>query len=128
MPRLRSWKHEKFCELVASGEDPRAAYTLTGYVPNRANHNKLLRRSDIAARIEELRSGRATMARAAQVPADVVLEQLRRCGVESFADLFDRDAAGTLCARDLHAVPVEASIALFRLLREALRIPNAITL
>jgi hypothetical protein len=128
MPELRIWKHEKFAQLVASGDDPRTAYTIAGYAPNRANHNKLLRRPEIVARIEQIRIERATKARAAQLSAEAVLEHLRRCGVESLADLFERDAAGTLGARDLQAVPVEASIALFRLLSKALRIPNALAL
>lgn len=128
MSQLRRWSHEKFAELVAAGEDPRTAYQVAGYAPNRANHNRFLRRSDIRARIEEIKLERAAKARAAQVSPEIIVEQLAHRGVESFADLFERDAVGILRPRDLQAVPVEVSIALFRLLREAMGIPNALAL
>jgi hypothetical protein len=126
MGSLRNWKHEKFAELVATGENPRRAYELAGYTPHRANHNKLLARPDIAARIDELKRDRALRACAARVPIEQILGSLERCGLDRLADFFERDAAGILRVRDLQAVPVEVSLALLRNLREGFQIPQVI--
>jgi hypothetical protein len=49
-----------------------------------------------------------------------VLAALSRCGIERLADFFELDDAGALQVRDHQAVPVEASIALLRFLRQSL--------
>lgn len=118
--KLKNPRHEQFAELVAGNIDPRQAHEMVGLKPNRANHLRLLRRPDVAARIEELRRARQDAARPAMVPIDLILSEFSRCGVDQFADLFDRNGAGILSVRDLHAVPVEVSLALVRLLCEGL--------
>src|SRR2546427_4826727 len=40
---LRNWKHEQFARLVVAGTKPQDAYTVAGFAPNRANHNRLMR-------------------------------------------------------------------------------------
>jgi len=124
MSALRNWRHEKFAQEISAGTDGEQAYAIVGFKPHRANWRRLMRRPNVAARIEELQQTREAEARAARVPADHVLEQFNRCGVELLADFFERDAAGILRTRDLRAVPVEVSIALLRSLREALGILN----
>jgi hypothetical protein len=122
MGKLRNWQHEKFAQEIVAGAEPREAYVVAGYKWNRANHHKLARRPDVAARIAELRQQREDAARAARVPIEQVLAELDRCGVDHVADFFDRDAAGILRVRDLRGVPVEVSLALVRLLRESLAV------
>jgi hypothetical protein len=124
MGRLRNWQHEKFAQEIVAGTEPREAYVIAGYERNRANHNKLLRRLEVAARIDELKQAREVAARAARVPIDEVLAQLSGCGIDLVADFFDRDAAGILRVCDLQRVPVEVSIALLRFLREGLGIKD----
>jgi hypothetical protein len=124
MGKLRNWQHEKFAEQIAAGTDPREAYTISGYERNRANHNKLLRRSDVAWRIEELKQQREDAARAAGMSPAAVLAVLRGFCIERVEDFFDRDEAGIVRVRDHQQIPVEASIALLRFLREGLGIKN----
>jgi hypothetical protein len=122
MSKLRNWRWEKFAQEVAAGGDPREAYAVAGFKRDRANHNRLLRRADVAARIEELKLDRIEAARAAGMSVPVVLSVLKRCGLEQIDDFFEPDEAGNLRVRDHQAVPVEASIALLRFLRESLGI------
>jgi hypothetical protein len=122
MSKLRNWRWERFAQEVAAGSDPREAYTLVGYKPDRANFNRLLRRTDVACRIEELKWDRIEAARAASMAPPAVLASLSRCGIERVVDFFEPDETGTLRVRDHQAVPVEASIALLRFLRESLAI------
>jgi hypothetical protein len=122
MTKLRNWRWEKFAQEVAAGSNPREAYTVAGYEPDRANHNRLLRRADVAHRIEELKRDRVDAARAAGMSPPAVLTALSRCGIERLDEFFERDEEGVLRVRDHQAVPVEASIALLRLLRESLGI------
>jgi len=124
MGKLRNWQHEKFSQEIVADTEPREAYVVAGYKWNRANHHKLARRPDVAARIAELKQQREDNARAARVPIEQVLTELGRCGVDKVGDFFDRDAAGILRVRDLQLVPVEASIALLRLLREGFGISS----
>jgi hypothetical protein len=124
MGHLRNWKHEKFAQEMSTGAAPAQAYEIAGFKPHRANHFRLMRRVEVATRIEELRRAREDAARAARMPVDQVLTELDRRGVERVADFFDRDAAGILRVRDLRAVPVEVSIALLRFLREGLGIKD----
>jgi hypothetical protein len=51
-----------------------------------------------------------------------VLEALSGRGIERLDEFFEWDEAGALRVRDHQAVPVEASIALLRFLRESLGI------
>jgi hypothetical protein len=125
MSRVRNWRWEKFAQEVAGGGDPREAYALAGYKPDRDNHNRLLRRSDVACRIEELKLDRLEAARSARMSPAAVIAALSGCGIARQEEFFERDEVdevGGLRVRDHHAVPVEASIALLRFLRESLGI------
>jgi hypothetical protein len=122
MSKLRNWRWEKFAQEVAGGGDPREAYTLAGFKPDRANHNRLLRRADVACRIDDLKLDRFEAARAAGMSPPAVLAALSARGIERLDDFFERDDAGTLRVRDHQSLPVEASIALLRFLRESLGI------
>ena len=55
---LTNGKHEHFAHLVTKGESPARAYVLCGYSEHGAlqSGNRLLRKADVAARVEELRS------------------------------------------------------------------------
>jgi hypothetical protein len=63
MSKLRNWRWERFAQEVAAGGNPRDAYALVGYKRDRANHNRLLRRADVACRIDELKADRIEAAR-----------------------------------------------------------------
>ena len=55
---LTNTKHEQFAHLVTKGESPARAYVLCGYSEHGAlqSGNRLLRKADVAARVEELRT------------------------------------------------------------------------
>jgi hypothetical protein len=122
MSKLRNWRWERFAQEVAASGDPREAYALVGYKPDRANHNRLLRRAEVARRIDELELDRIEAARAAGMSPPAVLWALSERGIERLDDFFELDEAGALRVRDHKAMPVEASIALLRFLRESLGI------
>jgi hypothetical protein len=126
MPQLRNAKREVFAREVANGVDPAQAYLNSGFTPHRANHNRLLRHPQVAARIEELRRQREDDARAARTPIEDILAELDRRGFDRVGDFFERDAAGILRVRDLQIVPVEVSIALLRFLHEGLGIKSGV--
>ena len=126
MGTLRRWKHEKFAQEIAAGTQGQQAYVLAGYMPNRANHNKLLNRPEVAARITELREDRANKARAARLSIEEMLSALDQGGIDRIADFFERNEAGILRVRDLQSIPVEVSIALLRALGEGFRIVTAV--
>jgi hypothetical protein len=54
---LTNGKHEHFAHLVTKGERPARAYVLCGYSEKGAlqSGNRLLRKADVAARVEELK-------------------------------------------------------------------------
>ena len=120
--KLRNWRWEKFAQEVAAGSNPREAYAFAGYEPDRANHNRLLRRADVAARIEELKQEREEAARAAGMEPPAVLAVFKGLGVERIDDFFQMDADGVLRVADRQAVPVEVAIALLRFIRRALAV------
>lgn len=130
MAPLRNPKHENFARHVAAGVALADAYVLAGYEPGsaeRRNHNRLAKRPDVAARIEELKRKREASARAAHAPIDQVLTTLAARGVDRIDNSFDRNAAGILTFRaDLQNLPVEISIALLRCLHEGLGIMNGL--
>jgi hypothetical protein len=126
MAPLRNWKHEAFTQLIAEDVNAEEAYARAGFRPHRANYRRLLRRPEVAARVEEIRHKRQASARAARVPIDQILTEFDRHGVNRFEDLFDRDQAGIPRVRDLQRVPVEMAIALLRFLREAFRIDDPV--
>ena len=92
MSKLRNWRWERFAQEVAAGGDPRDAYMLVGYKPDRANHNRLLRRTDVAGRIHELKHDRIEAARAVGMSAPAVLAALKGHGIERLADFFESAA------------------------------------
>jgi hypothetical protein len=109
-----------FARLVAGGTDPVKAFEVAGFKsPERRNHNRLLRDPAVVARIEELKRSRELAAHAARVPADQVLNELDRRGVDRVADFFERNAAGIPEIRDLSRIPVEVALAFLRIAREA---------
>ena len=115
---FKNWMWEKFAVLVVAGTEPREAYTLAGFVPNRANHNRLMRQPAMKARIAVLRRERELAARAARVPLDQVLGELDCRGIMRIEDLFERNAAGIVAVRNLEMVPVEVSLAFMKALGE----------
>jgi hypothetical protein len=58
MPSLRNSRHEKFCQLVASGIKPAEAYISLGYSEAGATQaaNKVMKRRDVQERIDEILS------------------------------------------------------------------------
>ena len=121
MGRLRSWKRELFARAIAEGKEPKTAYVDAGFKPSSVafrNYNRLLKRPDVIARINEFAKEREDQARAARMPAAEVLTVFKDCGVEQLEEFF----AGIVRVRDLRKVPVEAALALLRFLREGLRI------
>jgi hypothetical protein len=123
--KLRNRRYEKFAQEIAAGTDPRQAYVIAGYEPDRANHNRLLRRADVSARIQELKEEREYAANAAGVAAPAVLEILKNSGIERINDFFEPDEAGNLQVADFRTVPVEAALAFLRFIRRAFAIKGA---
>jgi hypothetical protein len=122
---LRNHRSEKFAQEIVAGTGPRQAYVIAGYEPDRANHNRLLRRAEVAARIKELKEEREFAAQAAIMPAPAVLEILKNSGIERLIDFFERDAAGNFHVADFQKVPVEVAIAFLRFVRRAFAIKAA---
>jgi len=131
--KLVNPRHETFCvayeELIALGRDTpleagKRAYVMAGNTPNRANHNKLLRRPEVRERLAELMQGRESRARAARIPPEHILTVLDGHGIARVADFFELDGNQLLQPRDLKTIPVEVAIALLRFFREAMSIPG----
>jgi phage terminase small subunit len=125
MGRLRSWKRELFARAIAEGKEPRKAYGEAGYKLSSAacrNYNRLLNAPDVIALIDEYKKERHDRARAARVPIGEVLATLDARGILRVADFFDVNQAGILAPCNLRQIPVEISMALLRLLSEALGI------
>ncbi len=122
MGRLHNWRHEKFAQEIVAGTDPQEAYARAGYKRNRANHNRLSRRPEVASRIAELEKDKEDKARAAGMSAQDVLTVLKENGIDQVEEFFDRDEAGIVRVRDRRGIPVEAAIALLQFLRESLGI------
>jgi hypothetical protein len=123
MGKLQNWRYEKFAELIVGGTDIKEAFVLAGFEQSSVacrNYNRVRRRPDVAARIAELEKERDDAARAAGMSPPAVLMTLKGCGVERLDEFFERDDRGIFRIRDLRTVPVEASIALLRFLREGL--------
>jgi hypothetical protein len=125
--KLRNWQHEKFAQEIVAGTDVKEAYVIAGFKPSSVacrNYNRLLRR--LAGRVAELKKEKEDAARAAGMSASAVLAVLKGYGIERVGDFFDRDRdeAGIVRIRDHQQIPVEASIALLRFLRESLGIKN----
>jgi hypothetical protein len=123
--KLRNHRYEKFAQEIAAGTGPRQAYIIAGYEPDRANHNRLLRRAEVAARIRELKEEREFAAHAAVMSAPAVLEILKKSGIERLIDFFERDATGNFHVADFQTVPVEVAIAFLRFIRWAFAIKAA---
>jgi LDH2 family malate/lactate/ureidoglycolate dehydrogenase len=118
MGRLRNPQHEAFCRaIVIDGKDLQEAYVIAGYQRDRANHNKLRRRADVSARIEELTQERDAAARAARTPIADVLTELASHGIDRLADLFEGAPDG-LVVRNLRVLRVETALALLNALHD----------
>jgi hypothetical protein len=117
---LRNPKHERFCHaIVFDGQDPRDAYVAAGFEPNRANHNKLLRRPDIKARLNELHQHQEKAVQAARKPIAEVLAELLNQGIVCVADFLEVGSDG-LTVRNLKTVRPEAGLALLIALHDGL--------
>lgn len=55
MPTLSNKRHEKYCQLVATGYTKRQSYVAAGFKDNRGNAALLYKRPEVAARIAELK-------------------------------------------------------------------------
>ncbi|MDH6259043.1 terminase small subunit [Bradyrhizobium sp. BR13661] len=111
MAKLRNPNHERFCRaIVLDGEEARQAYVTAGYEANRANHNKLLNRRDVSARIEELTRERDLAARAARQPMADVLSEFASHGIDRLTDLFET-VDGAIAIRDLRGLRPETLLA-----------------
>ena len=84
------------------------------------NYNRLLNDPDVIALINEYKKERQERARAARVPIGEVLSKLDARGIHRVADFFDINQSGVLAPWDLRQIPVEISMALLRLLSDAL--------
>ena len=75
---LKNFRHESFCQLVASGESLTEAYVKVGFRKSgaRQNSSRLMKRTDIKLRIDELRPGYETKKQAAiSAAVDAILTQ-----------------------------------------------------
>jgi phage terminase small subunit len=123
MGRLRSWKRELFARAIAEGKEPKKAYEEAGYKSSSVafrNYNRLLSDPDVIALINEYKKERQDRARAARVPIGEVLSKLDARGIHRVADFFDINQSGVLAPCNLRQIPVEISMALLRLLSDAL--------
>lgn len=55
MGRLRNRGHELVAQALADGKSRAEAFADGGFPPNRGNHNRMAKRPDIIARVEEIR-------------------------------------------------------------------------
>jgi len=126
MGRLQNSRYEKFAELIVDGIDIKEAYVLAGFSASSVafrNYNKLRRRPEVATRIGELEKLREDKMRAAGMSPLAVLMTLKGCGIERLDEFFVHSDDGAFHVRNLKTVPVEASIALIRFMRESLALP-----
>jgi hypothetical protein len=122
-------RYEIFAQEVAKGVPPAEAYIAAGFDQTGKrcrNHNRLLKRADVVARIDELKAMREAAARSAHVAPDQVIETLDRCGVVRVGDFFERDGAGIVRLRNLDRVPVEIAIAFLRFVRASTKIEQPV--
>jgi hypothetical protein len=75
MPTLRSPRHEKFAQLVASGLTAQAAFTQAGY-PSPQNAPRLRNNELVAKRIEELQARNERKAEKVAMSRDELIEIL----------------------------------------------------
>jgi hypothetical protein len=125
MGRSRSWRRELFARAIAEGKEPKKAYEEARYKSSSVafrNYNRLLNDPDVIALINEYKKERQDRARAARVPIGEVLAKLDARGIHRVADFFDINQSGVLAPCDLRQIPVEISMALLRLLSDALGI------
>ena len=117
MGKLRNPKHESFCRVIVfEGKHPREAYVIAEYEPNRANHNKLLNRPDIKARLTELERERDLVESARRMPIAEMLAELANHGIQRVADFFESKSEEILAVRDLSTVRAEAILSLLNVL------------
>jgi hypothetical protein len=119
MGKLSNPKHESFCHAIElDGKHPQDAYVVAGYEPNRANHNRLLNRADIKARLVELAAERELVARAARTPTAEVLAELAKHGIDRVADFFEFRSSDILAIRDLTFLRPEVALSLLNTLHD----------
>jgi hypothetical protein len=130
---LRDPFHEQFAQEIARmpehdalGKPGEDAYVSAGFTRHRRNHVRLMHQDRVAKRIDWLRQAREAAARAASMPLTKVIEELRARGIERFADLVDRNAAGVGTVQDLSRVPVEVGIGALKMMHEAFGIKMSV--
>ena len=132
MGELINSRFERFCQaydmLIAQKygtalEIGQRAYVLMGAAPNRANHNRLLARPQVQARLAELKLERESRARAARMPPDDIVTALGDRGLHHMTDFFELDANLNLRPRgDLKTIPAELALAFLGFVRDVMGI------
>ena len=89
MPVLKNARHERFCQLLATGKTITAAFAEAGFAPNDANASRTRALPYIDARVREIMEAAAARA---EITAERVLAEL---GLVAFANMADYMQAGT---------------------------------
>jgi hypothetical protein len=88
MSALKDPQYEKFAAELAELKPPIEAYKLAGFVPHRGNANRLSKRPEIKARVQQLLDEAAEYADIRRVR---VLVEIDRVGKANIADFYEAD-------------------------------------
>jgi len=91
MSALKDPQYEKFASELAELKAPIEAYKLAGFVPHRGNANRLARRPEIKARVQQLLDEAAEYADIRRVR---VLVEIDRVGRANLADFYEKVSTG----------------------------------
>jgi hypothetical protein len=91
MSALKDPQYEKFASELAELKAPIEAYKLAGFVPHRGNANRLARRPEIKARVQQLLDEAAEYADIRRVR---VLVEIDRVGRANLADFYEKVSLG----------------------------------
>lgn len=91
MAALKDPQYEKFASELAELKAPIEAYKLAGFVPHRGNANRLARRPEIKARVQQLLDEAAEYADIRRVR---VLVEIDRVGRANLADFYEKVSIG----------------------------------
>ena len=117
---LHNQKHESFARaVILEGRDPEEAYTEAGFGTGFRNHNKLLNKPFMRARMAELEQEREAIALASQTSIADVLAELEKHGVDRVTDFFESGSDGQLHARNLRTLRPQIARCLLDALHEA---------
>ena len=126
MPELEDERHEGFASLVGHDVPLPEAYRAVGFRSegfNASNWNRLARRPELKARIQEIREQRNKIAEAARMQPPEIIKALDERGIRQIIDFFAVDDSGGLQIRDLRHVKTEPATAFVRLIRKAFGLP-----